>query len=72
VAPDIGGYPAVFGGPYDDRNKGGCQVAVGINDDEIITVSVNFRKGLSPYYSDPCPAAVKAAEAAMATLKCGG
>jgi hypothetical protein len=70
VAPDIGGYPAAFLGPVDDRNDGGCLVAVGVTNDEVITVSADFRNS-SPYYSDPCAMAVKAAEAAMATLKGG-
>jgi hypothetical protein len=70
VAPDIGGYPAAFLGPVDDRDDGDCQVAVGVTNDEVITVNASFRDS-SPYYSDPCSLAVKAAEAAMATLKGG-
>ncbi|MEC3978186.1 DUF3558 domain-containing protein [Amycolatopsis sp. H20-H5] len=70
VAPDVVGYPAVYGAPYDDRGDGGCQVAVGVSNDEVITVGVTFRKP-SPYYSDPCSLAVKAAEAAVTTIKSG-
>ncbi|HEV7950160.1 MAG TPA: DUF3558 domain-containing protein [Glaciihabitans sp.] len=70
VAPDVAGYPAAFFGSHDDRNDGGCQVAVGVSNDEVITISADFRNS-SPYYSDPCSMAVKAAEAAMATLKGG-
>ena len=71
VAPAIGGYPAVYSGPADDRNDGGCLVAVGVSDDEVYTTSVSFRKNLSPHYPDPCPIAVQTAEAAMTTLKGG-
>lgn len=70
VAPVVGGYPAAFFGPSDDRNDGGCQVAVGVRNDEVITVGVTFRQS-SPYYSDPCAITVKAAEAAVSTLKGG-
>lgn len=70
VAPDIGGYPAAFVGPHDDRNAGACLVAVGVSNDEVITVSVSFRD-FSPNYATPCPMAVKAAEAAMTTIKAG-
>jgi hypothetical protein len=70
VAPDVAGYPAAFFGSNDDRNRGGCQVAVGVSNDEVITISTDFRNS-SPYYSDPCPVVLKAAEAAMATLKGG-
>jgi hypothetical protein len=70
VAPDVAGYPAVYGAPYDDRSDGGCQVAVGLSNDEVVTVGVAFRKP-SPYFNDPCSLAVKAAGAAMATLKGG-
>ena len=70
VAHDVAGFPAAFFGPADNRNNGGCQVAVGVTNDEVITVSATFRNS-SPRYSDPCPVVVKAAEAAMATLKGG-
>jgi hypothetical protein len=70
VAPDVAGYPAVYAASHDDRNDGGCLVAVGVSNDEVITVSASFRKP-APYYSDPCALVVKAAEAAMATLKGG-
>ena len=70
VAPDIGGYPAVFSAPHDDRNDGGCQVGVGVKNDEVFTVGVTFRKS-SPNYGDPCAVTVKAAEAVVTTLKGG-
>ena len=70
VAPDVGGLPAAFFGPYDDRNDGGCQAAVGVKNDEVFTVGVTLRKS-SPSYSDPCAVAVKAAEAVVSTLKAG-
>ncbi|MDT7729652.1 MAG: hypothetical protein QOI21_6228 [Actinomycetota bacterium] len=70
VAPEVAGYPAVFSGPHDDRNDGRCQIGVGVRDNEVITISATFRNP-SPYYADPCSLAVKAAEAAVTTLKGG-
>jgi outer membrane murein-binding lipoprotein Lpp len=70
VSPDISGYPAVFSGPTDDRSKGGCQLIVGVRDNEVMTVLVSFRSS-SPYYADPCAQATKATEMAIATLKGG-
>lgn len=70
VAPDVGGLPAAFFGPYDDRNEGGCQIGVGVKSDEVFTVGVIFRQS-SPSYSDPCAVSVKAAEAVVSTLKGG-
>ncbi|WP_406640629.1 DUF3558 domain-containing protein [Amycolatopsis sp. WGS_07] len=70
VAPDVNGYPAVFAGTTDDRKRGGCQVAVGIKDDETFTASVALRT-TSPLYNDPCSLAVKTAAAAVTTIKAG-
>jgi hypothetical protein len=68
VAPDVSGYPAVFSATTDDRLKGGCQMGVGIRNDEVMTVLSSFVAS-SPYYGDPCSLTQKAAEAAIATLK---
>jgi hypothetical protein len=70
VAPEIVGYPAAFFSPLDNRHDGSCQVGVGVTNDNVITVSADFRNS-SPHYSDPCSVTVKAAEAAMTTLKGG-
>ncbi|WP_134731483.1 DUF3558 domain-containing protein [Amycolatopsis nivea] len=70
AAPDVNGYPAVFAGTTDDRKRGGCQIAVGIKDDELFTASVRLRT-TSPLYNDPCSLAVKTAAAAVTTIKAG-
>ncbi|GAB3380077.1 DUF3558 domain-containing protein [Amycolatopsis echigonensis] len=70
AAPDVNGYPAVFAGTTDDRKRGGCQIAVGIKDDETFTSSVALRSA-SPLYNDPCSLAVKTAAAAITTIKAG-
>ncbi|MFB9930671.1 DUF3558 domain-containing protein [Amycolatopsis halotolerans] len=70
VAPDVNGYPAVFAGTTDDRKRGGCQIAVGIKDDETFTASVMLDKSF-PGYNDPCSLAAKTAAAAVTTLKAG-
>ncbi|EFL04774.1 predicted protein [Streptomyces sp. AA4] len=70
VAPDVNGYPAVFAGTTDDRKRGGCQIAVGIKDDETFTASVMLDKSF-PGYADPCALAAKTAAAAVTTIKAG-
>ncbi|WP_409466870.1 DUF3558 domain-containing protein [Amycolatopsis sp. GA6-003] len=70
VAPDVNGYPAVFAGTTDDRKRGGCQIAVGIKDDETFTASVMLDKSF-PGYDDPCALATKTAAAAVTTIKAG-
>lgn len=70
TAPDVNGYPAVFAGTTDDRKRGGCQIAVGIKDDETFTASVLLDKSF-PGYADPCALAAKTAAAAVTTLKAG-
>jgi hypothetical protein len=69
-APSIDGYPAVFTNVLDNRSDGGCQVAVGVRDNEAFTSSVILFKQ-SPSYGDPCSVALKAAGAALATIKAG-
>ncbi|WP_245614503.1 DUF3558 domain-containing protein [Actinokineospora inagensis] len=70
VSPNVGGYPAAFFGSADFRNSGGCQIAVGVHDDEVFTVNIDLQKS-SPSYQDPCAISTKAAEAAVSTLKGG-
>ncbi|WP_037368593.1 DUF3558 domain-containing protein [Amycolatopsis orientalis] len=69
-APSIDGYPAVFTNVLDNRADGGCQVAVGVRDDEAFTSSALLFKQ-SPSYGDPCSVALNAAKAALATIKAG-
>jgi hypothetical protein len=70
VAPDVSGYPAIFSGTSDDRTTGGCQLIIGVRNDEEMTVYSTLRPS-SPNYSDPCSLTQKAAQAAIATLKGG-
>jgi hypothetical protein len=70
VAPAVSGYPAVFSGTSDDRTTGGCQLIVGVRNDEEMQVNVSFVAS-SPHYKDPCAVTQQAAEAAIATLKGG-
>jgi hypothetical protein len=37
-APDVSEYPAVFSGTSDDRTMGGCQMIIGVRNDEEMTV----------------------------------
>jgi hypothetical protein len=69
-APEVSGYPAVFSAVLDDRKNGGCQIGVGVKNDEIFTFSAILGK-TSPSYSDPCSLVTKAAEAAVTTIKAG-
>ncbi|RJQ84342.1 DUF3558 domain-containing protein [Amycolatopsis panacis] len=68
--PDVSGYPAVFSAVHDDRDDGGCQIAVGVTNGEVFTVGSVLNKN-SPSYSDPCSLVRKVAEAAVTTIKAG-
>ncbi|WP_245914707.1 DUF3558 domain-containing protein [Amycolatopsis sulphurea] len=70
AAPEVAGYPAAFSAVHDDRRSGGCQIAVGIRNDETFTVSALLRTSSSSY-RDPCALVVKVAESAVATIKAG-
>ncbi|MFF0149154.1 uncharacterized protein DUF3558 [Amycolatopsis sulphurea] len=70
AAPDVSGYPAVYSAVLDDRKSGGCQIGVGVKNDEIFTFSAILDKA-SPSYGDPCSLVTRAAEAAVATIKAG-
>ncbi|RJQ84087.1 DUF3558 domain-containing protein [Amycolatopsis panacis] len=70
AAPEVAGYPAAFSAVHDDRKTGGCQIAVGVTNDEVFTVSSLLRQS-SPHYNDPCALVTKVAEAAVTTLKAG-
>ncbi|RJQ75960.1 DUF3558 domain-containing protein [Amycolatopsis panacis] len=69
-APDVAGYPAAFTATMDDRKSGGCQIMVGITNDELVTVGATLWTS-SPSYNAPCPVATKAAELVVAKLKGG-
>ncbi|RJQ84463.1 DUF3558 domain-containing protein [Amycolatopsis panacis] len=70
VSPAVSGYPAAFSAVYDSRKSGGCQIAVGVTNNETFTVSSLLRKS-SPFYGDPCSLVTKIAEAAVTTIKAG-
>lgn len=70
AAPDVSDYPAVYSAVLDDRKSGGCQIGVGVKNDEIFTLSAILDKN-SPSYSDPCSLVRKVAEAAVTTIKAG-
>lgn len=67
---DVAGYPAAFTDALDDRKSGGCQIVVGVTNDEVFTLSATLWTS-SPSYSAPCPVVTKAAELVVAKLKGG-
>ncbi|WP_033291231.1 DUF3558 domain-containing protein [Amycolatopsis jejuensis] len=69
-SPAISDHPAAFSGVHDDRQSGGCQVFVGVTNEETFSVSSNLRPSSSSY-RDPCALVTKVAEAALATIKAG-
>ncbi|MFF0149211.1 DUF3558 domain-containing protein [Amycolatopsis sulphurea] len=69
-APDVSGYPAAFTATMDDRKSGGCQIMVGITNDELVVVGAALWTS-SPAYNAPCPVVTKAAELVVAKLKDG-
>jgi hypothetical protein len=66
----VAGYPGLFASVADLRSKGSCTVAVGVRDDEVMTVNMDWVVQ-APGQGDPCQLAKKAAELAVATLKGG-
>jgi hypothetical protein len=68
--PSVGGYPALFASVADLRSKGTCTVYVGVRNDEVMTVNMDWVVQ-APGQGDPCQLAQKAAELAVATLKGG-
>jgi Protein of unknown function (DUF3558) len=68
--PDIGGYPALFASVADLRSKGSCTLAVGVRDDEVMNLNMDYVLP-APGQGDPCQLAQKAAGLAVVTLKGG-
>lgn len=58
----IGGYPAVYASPIDQRDGGNCQLLVGVSDDQLITVAATFLQ------VEPCPVVGRTAEAMIEHL----
>lgn len=68
--PDIEGYPGLFTSVADLRSKGSCTVYVGVRDDEIMTVNMDYVLPAAGQ-GDPCQLAQKAAGLAVVTIKGG-
>lgn len=71
--PPVQGYPAVIAGPDDARSKGICELSVGLNDRQILDVSVTMRgePDPAPNFRKPCAVAQKLAEEMVKTIKGG-
>lgn len=63
---DFAGFPGVFADAYDGRPDGGCGLAVGVTDQQVISL-VSIVEGSG----DPCAILKPAAEAAVATMSAG-
>lgn len=63
---EIDGYPAVYQGAVDNRDRGDCGLAVGIRDDLFFLVVVRSDVG-----NDSCKAAANVASAVIETIKAG-
>jgi hypothetical protein len=68
--PDIEGYPALLASVADLRSKGSCTVSVGVRDDEVMVVNMDWAVQ-APGQADPCQLAQKAAGLAVTTIKGG-
>jgi hypothetical protein len=68
--PSIEGYPALFASVADLRSKGSCTVLLGVRDDEVMTVNMDWVVQ-APGQGDPCQLAQKAAGLAVVTIKGG-
>jgi len=66
---EVSGYPAVYAATKDFRAKGQCKLLVGVTDSQAVQVFAQIGNG--PGASDPCPYALKAAEAMIQTMKEG-
>lgn len=64
----VAGYPAVISMPDDDRAEGACDVYVGLNDRQAITVGATMDPD-APNYDNPCGVAAKLAENVVETVK---
>jgi hypothetical protein len=65
----VSGYPGVYAATKDFRTQGQCKLLVGVTDSQAVQVFTQIGSG--PGASDPCPYALKAAEAMIQTLKEG-
>ncbi|OLR89789.1 DUF3558 domain-containing protein [Actinokineospora bangkokensis] len=61
---EVSGYPAVFADITDNRERGGCNVIVAINDEVTISARRQFAGG-----QDVCERVVAVAEQVLVTLK---
>lgn len=66
----IEGQPAVVAMTDDLRERGECNVHVGLRDELLYTVQMNADSD-SPWYDDPCKAAQELATLAVRTMKGG-
>lgn len=66
--PSVEGYPALFASVADQRSKGSCTVLLGVRDDEVMVVNMDWVVQASGQ-GDPCQLAQKAAGLAVTTIK---
>lgn len=66
----IGGYPAAFSAPFDGRDKGGCSIAVGVQNKLLYSIGIDLSSN-RPNYSDPCSVLKRVAEMAVETMTQG-
>lgn len=64
-APDVMGYPAVYSDRQDRRDRGACNLVVGVADDLVFSVGDQGYTGSQ----DSCDAAQRVAAAVVKTLK---
>lgn len=67
---NIAGFPGVFHSYDDARSDGGCGLAVGVTDTQIINLVTLHGRG-GPGEEDPCGLLKEAAEAAVTTMSKG-
>jgi hypothetical protein len=70
VLPPIEGYPAVALGRVDDRQNGGCALAVGVSDEIAFGVTIRLSTA-NVAEKDPCETAAMVAGMALRTMKAG-
>ena len=66
---EVAGFPGVFAASIDGRANGRCNLAVGITENQVLTVTVSIRQATGE--SDSCKFAKKAAETAATTMSRG-
>ncbi|WP_410660133.1 DUF3558 domain-containing protein [Amycolatopsis sp. lyj-112] len=65
----VSGYPAVYAEAIDGRPNGKCGLFVGVSDQRVVYILVQYDNGAGA--SAPCPVALKVGEAMIETLKEG-